>query len=1001
MIKPANWDKSIPTEKSVLDIDVPTSGTYENWILLSDDPLLITDENIAWGSYITVSRETDEDVTLSSLSAEIVTIDDVDMIGIPPVDAAPAMDLSGVIKITYTPVTQITLEDHGVTTETQEQSFAVLTYLGVEHYYPLRHGAIVDANTISIPNIAPGATITNVAIQVNGDFAADGDAPETSDPDPVDTEITKTDHGITTEDLDLYKIVLDTDNGPIIAKLPVITDTDVITVKNIGIGEITVTNVTKTLKALPDLVEFMTDTPDSDLSIDGPVPNKPYVDTLDDNIFVTFRSEVEGALGDGYLQKQDNNLDKLIDDDTLGGFGDNKNVIVQPYYFVTGPDTPTNPGLPSNLSGITNNVSIHLNSGEIKARQNMGWLQRMRLAGENQELQMELLAQMIAEGEAEWNALTAAEQAASLARARQSYMEFWRSMILHCRDTDTIAILRPGTGTIADSTFAIIRANDPNRATLIRAHQRAGYLLYTGAEAKALISPPSGLYMRTLGLGRVVSSSVARAEALAARWGRTVATVGGLFLFGAVESGFVALTFTEQMPLGAVYRQGRLQLRNNIAVDDLDVQYVGPRIYYTPINIDNPGEAQISMRTLKSTWRFGQDREWQFKLCDISGNVPYLDANAASPLPFTVDSGNVGHGAVIAGRPFDIFICAPAEMPAGGTYPNTGYFQGLGQLLSSPVPPTNEGILPRSPEQLPRMFYLNWATNDKRRIQNDAYISSGNLAGHMGHELVYHPKYGWCMDLGTRYTCTESDAAPEAACFIYVGTAIADGNGFVINVPGCRLLWNGYNRLPYNDFRLDLTRFHGINRGRSGFLDYIAGDKMITDPADVDIYLHQYVNPGLPNQWMFTHPNSGRLKTGICGSIGVGVYHESMDGTVSRVAMTNGVCSSPGGATYGNVDCSYKGVDLTALSRPTGAEPKAGLNEIQVRTYIDPANEPLRKQYSFIGTATNYYYLENYGAVVDAAHDDLAAVQALFDGELVADECSDPSGRGFGMQGDC
>jgi len=334
------------------------------------------------------------------------------------------------------------------------------------------------------------------------------------------------------------------------------------------------------------------------------------------------------------------------------------------------------------------------------------------------------------------------------------------------------------------------------------------------------------------------------------------------------------------------------------------------------------------------------------------------------------------------------------------------------------------------------MFWLNWKTNTRRRDNQ------------VGHFLVWDRKHGMC--LGTPHKDGPSKSPddrdpdgdgtdglgyfPESAGtpgrFLYLGTAIAGPGKVVVNMPGCRMLWNMYNRLPYNDWRTETLRYIGVNRlrgvpaGLNPAVDDDISQPMQLDPLAVDIWHHQYVNPTgqRGNPWYFSHPFNGYVRMGICGPLQLRPYHKQA-GRQGNPEYE--MCPTQNNHflylnSKGEVDCSYKHAVLAGISKPHIGMPgwptplaytvaadrfiRAGFNEIEIRNLIDLEHLPAGKQYTFLGTGdTHYLYERNYGAVVSADDPDVELIQSFYPGTLVQDECTDPAGtlRGWGMRGNC
>lgn len=581
---------------------------------------------------------------------------------------------------------------------------------------------------------------------------------------------------------------------------------------------------------------------------------------------------------------------------------------------------------------------------------------------------------------------TEAQLAASLADFRQ--VGAAREIIAY-QSTDTILVIAPQTPGQVNVSMTVISASDPNAGRYAANARARGCVVTTVGRMRAALSgivAPTASEIRAAGSSVTMVNGAARAGSLATRWGAS-RVVGGLFLSTGITAGFAVLDWLNAQPDGIIYRQGRLQVQNRIAVEIADTEGIRSRIYYTPLNIDSPGRAQITIQR--------QAEVAQWRISDTQGNVPFLDLTQDNPVTdlISLDRTLIGnyHQRIIPGRPFDIFMMAPAVVThafqPGASYGS--FFADIGAVLNPPVR-ANESFIAVRPDQLPRMFWLNWKTGTQRRTDR------------VGHYLVWDAVQGLCLgtpsgvagspvntlcpDGGEGYFVGDSQIGP--AKYIYLGTAIALQGGLVVNLPGCRLSWNMYNRLPYNDFRASYQRFYSVNPGRR----LAVPEPMQLDPLIPDMWHHYYVNPTgqAGNPWYFTHPTNGRLKLGICGPLVISVIHQT-----NRNNMVDG---SP---VIGNNNCSYKDVIFSNLSRPEADIP-AGLNDVEVVS--SSILSPLNKQYCYLGTGDDHYlYDPAFGAVCSTDDPDAEAIQEVYEDDLIQDECADPAGtlRGWGMRGDC
>lgn len=431
--------------------------------------------------------------------------------------------------------------------------------------------------------------------------------------------------------------------------------------------------------------------------------------------------------------------------------------------------------------------------------------------------------------------------------------------------------------------------------------------------------------------------------------------VAGAFANVTATVGMIALDIVQSLPLNLKYRQGRLQIRDNIATTDAERCGFGTKITYVPIDSDSPTDSQI---TLAHGYSTTTPEFVPYRIVSSDNIFPSVDVSQPSPIPFTYDSEALpAQAAAVDGYPFDIFMCAPVEEPTNATGVDVQQVyhrlnpNGTDRLVVSDRR-RNECPVPRNTNQLPKLFYLNWAGKYARRVSG------------VGHQLVFHPYLGMCL-LGlktTDYDITDmingttgymtTAAQAKTWKYVYLGTGMTIG-GNVIMSENTKMLYNYTNGLTYDSWQTETTAAWALPRTASnGYNAYIKPGSGVwnfhyLDPRD------QY--SAIP----FTQPSNGTCRVRMCGPIGYKIVNDS--GYISAYTLkypANEANDCIGGPGFASCDDSVS--EMTGIRVPTGTQISPGWNKIRVNATLGNF-DPWEFNWHFIGTLHHYYYNLNFG----------------------------------------
>lgn len=593
-----------------------------------------------------------------------------------------------------------------------------------------------------------------------------------------------------------------------------------------------------------------------------------------------------------------------------------------------------------------------------------------------------------------------------------------------------ILVVKQHSGNVA---FHFAGSNTPAQlAAITLAETRAGNAVYTAAQVKAAFAACPATYanaiQRQFWVQQNLATLFSNTTAPVARATRLGVTVAGIFANIGIEAGFMALTVIESIPDNLFYCQGRLQLVNSVSTIDADRCAISNKLFFTPININPIVDAQITVRPMGLN--SGPARFWPYRIVDALGNVPMLDLSQPSPIPFSFDPVVLPAAlrqSTIAGRPFDVFICAPSTEPDDGTAARIAaatsptaqlalesFTAALGTYTASQLRRANNAPIPSNPSQLPRLFYMNWATNTQRR------------ANGIGHYLVHDTNYGFLSLTTLRNNQTSTfDNNPGFITnpnqqgngkYVYLGTMVPiASDGTCICWPGNRLVVNHMNKIGYNDFALEST----YNFGPSSLTPENTNIPMKSG-SESSVWIHNYLNPrtannGLSTDSFFQYPRSGKLEIGVCGPLRVLAYNTSSSGSILMVHETdNEIC-----VDSGNVDLTFKDINWSNITMPpTGYTDTGGFNTIEVFAKAPMGGMPALQKLQFIGDRRganncNYYYNQALGFITpnanandvnSAAQTVVRSAMALFPNDLPVLDTENPltgPNKGFGMQGEC
>lgn len=776
--------------------------------------------------------------------------------------------------------------------------------------------------------------------------------------------VIKTAHGIETDDLETsHLMVATTDMLPF--AVPGVTIVDVNTIKIAGylgdpnkVLDVFLSNIA--VLNLPDIRHSTSSTGIGAIVIGNVVAEHDDISVLEHGTVVSFSNIVEPfERGVGVYNKPLGEINR-IDGNEIALGGGSKDIDISPYYFTGGGGSSmaaTNVTPPSG----TPSVSVVIDGPAVNVRA-VRWDR--------------LLANATTETEAV--AITREMLRQMRSNAGPRHLGCFGYHVLNRLGDDDIVICAPGgslwrpvgnaTEIAASRTVAERLGHHVLTGRQIRDAQLLNTFGFTNAEILEEIY--------RLGITRRLNA--VSAGSTAARWWRVGTVVGGVVVSIGLQAGFLTVDWLNTLPLGVRYRQGRLQVRNELATQDSHRTGAGTKLYYTPLHLDRPDLAQI---TLQSSRADTLPIDYQYRIADVNGNVPELDLTQPSMIPFSYDVQKLeDQSGIIPGRPFDIFICEPREAPAGGPNPASGIFQTVLEGITPPVP-QNDSVNAQSIAQLPRLFYLNWASPTDSRV-----------AG-IGHYLTWHETHGYCLatprrgDLaydGQVGYMTGSVTEQRPGRYVWLGTAIPLTGGLIINVPGCRMLWNTHNQIAYNDFRAEQTQFITLHEAMRAFLR--GGQTIRNTFIEPSVWQHYFVNPIHSSQgpgWFFTKPFAGKVKLGLVGPIRATLFHMQSNTEI----LTQD----------GNADCSYAELASEGLQY-TGSTP--GFNEFRV-TY-DLISTPVDKQFCMIGGSGNYYYAPNVGVVLPEGSPLLPLMQQAFNNALILGESAAPmTQKGFGFQGTC
>lgn len=415
--------------------------------------------------------------------------------------------------------------------------------------------------------------------------------------------------------------------------------------------------------------------------------------------------------------------------------------------------------------------------------------------------------------------------------------------------------------------------------------------------------------------------------------------------------------------------QGRLQHNTKIAQTDADRVGVGNTLYFAPTYQREPRAARVSLFYPPGiiTGEF-LNKPIHHSIVTTSGDCPSLRFDTVCQKPFGVDASKLPSAFSSLndgdGIPADVFMYWPAQ-------PN---FQGASDA---------EPNVPSSRSKLPRMFYLNWHSATSR--------NNGEPLGpaRRGFDLVNTDELGLCLNAktvaqgGFIHNFDSLIAVPRL--YLYLGT-VAMYAGDVTCAPGCRTLWNNYNRLAYDDFTSMNPQLERFNReATQAYLAYFSLGRtycshIFLDPTDGSNQL-----PGISNQAL------GRFSTTIIGPLSVRVIHKAQ----VNVIIYKGAGTDPA-YQEGVLNCSPVNVEMTNLHLPAAVQ-GPGLHEIACYQGLALDVDCRHKRYTFVNSKfDNYWWSENFGYSPDENSFGEPTVA------LAPDDCMGKTrGFGFAMTGGC
>lgn len=498
----------------------------------------------------------------------------------------------------------------------------------------------------------------------------------------------------------------------------------------------------------------------------------------------------------------------------------------------------------------------------------------------------------------------------------------------------------------------------------------------------------------------------------------TRSPLAGMFGATALPIGLAVLDSVESIPLNIRYRQGRLQVKNVIAVTDADRCGADTVIYYTPINSDDPSESQITLAHGSST---NEPIYVPYKIMMDTGVVSVLDLLSPSDIPFSFDGTKLPSTLATTDLiPFDIFVTSPYYEPLirGTDLRNVRNPIDITPFDLPPATPGesiewsarelagstrrhNIGPNPLNFQQLPRLFYMNWAHPASRRHNG------------IGHKLIFNANCG--LSLYTKLTTENyiTDGLPgfmttasEAKNwkYLYLGTGVTIG-GVVIVCPGTRLLVNYTNPIQYNDFKVENTLSWPIHR-------FARFNSSYPIKPDSPLWRHAYVEARESTDEMpVRRPSSGRCSIGVCGPIGIKIVNTqyNLNGqvidTLKYPLNEANTCSD----VYGLDSCTPTEIIMDQIHMSTATPVRPGFNITEVLATInEAASEPYEFNFCYVGTQDHYYF--DIGIGYNTSSNPLTDRNTDLDIEDGSNGMSllrrspvnlDRAVRGFGMQGQC
>ncbi len=534
---------------------------------------------------------------------------------------------------------------------------------------------------------------------------------------------------------------------------------------------------------------------------------------------------------------------------------------------------------------------------------------------------------------------------------------FWMKLF---RDNTRIIVFLPQPGTVPAPTAYLVSVQSS-------AGQRMLRLAQTRAFGPAIVYEPYTPVIAQINgeLPKIIRIPATLRGAPVTLLSRlTVSMKFASRAFIVLQAGIIVIDIVNNTANKFQLYQGRLQVKSVIARSNSAAEGASDILYFMPIYQDTPLQAKMTLMYKNSAPAFLNNIDISdFNLIDRDSNVPSINLNRPSQIPFSYTSGRLpNQNATAQGIPCDIFMYAPF-----GAVPNV----------------VNAAIGPK-------LFYLNWFSATSR---NNGLVGAARI----GHDLVLadlsnNPIISGVTNITGHFlksTPTGSDVAyiqngnsgvdARTGLYMYVGTAIPiNSSGYALNAPGYRLVWNYRNRMPYNDIKRVNEDFYPINRE--------AGTSYLgTLKPNVGQWRHMYLDPtDGTNTLPSIRPFGGRVRTYIVGGIDALLKWNQNNPSIARNMLTGN----------GRADCVPVLFDREEITIPTGFTTNPGFNVIELyqalTTGVTSAND---KNYGCTGGFPIFAYRPNTGYLHSGA---LATTDADSDVSF-----SDTKPVLFGFKGDC